>query len=514
MVKKKSNYHILVAQNFLSNISVDGTHQDTNLRIFQAKGLPKLTSEKKFSNGASSSVTVRNNESVISLGTSNSLGERLSSSNLPIDYVECDQNGIYLSNNFRETPQKKTSIFKRIAKIMSSDDVIYSMTATNSRTPILEEGVGKEDIGLVEFRSESPSCSSNQFSFLKRLKSTITHAERFYICSASSVHPLAVFSYLSPNYDFVDPLAPIFANTIVNKKKFRSKSIFGSSDRMRHQTNSSSEELRPFVFRDPEDQVILGQTRRKRNPSPFFTLFDKPLAQISSKKDRRESFRNGEMSEDPFAESIEVPQNVNREPSYERGTSVDDKYDLDVSRSDEPSEIVDEYDPSAFAELGIGKRTVIRHDRFVASTLHYETAERTKQVINEDFEVKYPIIHLTLSKMKSLKREMAELGRANEIDVYTVATAFVYFEKIVAKGLISKLNRKCVAGASLLVALKLNDYKKATIKAFIDQAEDKLREQKSELLAYELPLCSVLQFKLQPSIDEIQPHVDRLQFEM
>ncbi|KAF1770257.1 hypothetical protein GCK72_002075 [Caenorhabditis remanei] len=483
MVKKKSNYHILVAQNFLSNISVDGSHQDTNLRIFQAKGLPKLSSEKKFSNGASSSATVRNNESVISLGTSTSLGERLSSSNLPFEYTESDQH----------------------------DDVIYSMTSTNSRTPILEEGMNREDIGLVEFRSESPSCSSNQFSFLKRLKSTITHADRFYISTAASGHPFAVYSYLSPNNDYVDPLAPIFANTTVNKKKFRSKSIFGSSDRVRHQT--STEELRPFVFRDPDDQVILGQTRRKRNPSPFFTLFDKPPVQIS-RKDRRESFRNGDISEDLFAESIEVPQTVNREPSYERGTSVEDKYDLDVSRSDEPSEIVEEYDPTIFSELGIGKRTVIRHEGFIASTLHCESAERSKQVMNEDFEIKYPLIHLTLSKMKSLKREMALLGKSNEVDVYTVATAFVYFEKIIGKGLISKVNRKCVAGASLLIALKMNDYKKTTIKNYIDEAEEQLREQKSDLLAYELPICSVLQFKLQPSIEEIQPHVDRLQFEM
>ena len=71
-------------------------------------------------------------------------------------------------------------------------------------------------------------------------------------------------------------------NWIIKTKKY----IF-SSDRVRHQT--STEELRPFVFRDPDDQVILGQTRRKRNPSPFFTLFDKPPVQIS-RKDRRVSF--------------------------------------------------------------------------------------------------------------------------------------------------------------------------------------------------------------------------------
>ncbi|CDX47419.1 Cyclin N-terminal domain-containing protein [Caenorhabditis elegans] len=216
-----------------------------------------------------------------------------------------------------------------------------------------------------------------------------------------------------------------------------------------------------------------------------------------------------------FAETIEVPQAVNRDSSYERGTSIDEKCDLDASRSDEPSsEVIDEYDPIAFSELGIGKRTVIRHECCVASTLHCESAERAKQVINEDFEAKYPMIHLTLSKMKSLKREMAELGVSNGIDVYTVATAYVYFEKIILKGLISKVNRKCVAGAALLVALKMNDYKKSTIKSYIEQAEDQLREPKSDLLAYELPICSVLQFRLQPTIDEIQPHVDRLQFEM
>lgn len=200
---------------------------------------------------------------------------------------------------------------------------------------------------------------------------------------------------------------------------------------MRHQAHTSFEELRPFVFRDPEDQVILGQIRRKRNPSPFFTLFDKPPAPIY--KNRRESFRNGDISEDLFAESIEVPQTVNRDPSYERGASVDEKYELDVSRSDEPPEVTDEYDPNTFNELGIGKRTVIRHEAFIASTLHLELPERVKTVMNEDFVTKYPSIHLTMSKMKSIKREMIELAKTNRIDVQTLAIAFVYFEKIVIK---------------------------------------------------------------------------------
>uniref|UniRef100_A0A0K0DA88 RRM domain-containing protein n=1 Tax=Angiostrongylus cantonensis TaxID=6313 RepID=A0A0K0DA88_ANGCA len=77
------------------------------------------------------------------------------------------------------------------------------------------------------------------------------------------------------------------------------------------------------------------------------------------------------------------------------------------------------------------------------------------------------------------------------------------------KGLISKYNRKFVAGTALLVAVKLNDYKKPVI---VKSAEELLRISRREMLSFELPLCSALQFDLFPPSHHVEPHLRKLMF--
>jgi hypothetical protein len=41
MICQNEAYRLLVAHNFLKNISLDGTYDDTVLRIFKERGLPQ-----------------------------------------------------------------------------------------------------------------------------------------------------------------------------------------------------------------------------------------------------------------------------------------------------------------------------------------------------------------------------------------------------------------------------------------------------------------------------------------
>ncbi|KAM4688056.1 CDK5 and ABL1 enzyme substrate 1 isoform 1-T1 [Discoglossus pictus] len=186
--------------------------------------------------------------------------------------------------------------------------------------------------------------------------------------------------------------------------------------------------------------------------------------------------------------------------SIDTGSDIGDFIDYDPNLLDDPQ-----------WPCGKHKRVLI-FPSYMTTVIEYVKPSDLKKDMNETFKEKFPHIKLTLSKIRSLKRDIRKLAQDEcGYEEPTVAMAFVYFEKLALKGKLNKQNRKLCAGACILLAAKIgSDLRKHEVKHLIDKLEEKFRVNRRELMAFEFPVLVALEFALHLPEQEVMPHYRRL----
>ncbi|XP_075214800.1 CDK5 and ABL1 enzyme substrate 2 [Lycorma delicatula] len=503
------------AVSFLTNISLDGSPEDTNFGLFTKKDFLCVGNRSALNYKA---------EVVNETDLSNPVGRNYQSNEKCSDLVQMEtiieSVTTYTVACKPQDVQKNSGVvtpFRERTSTAGSDYCTELRSSSAYRKKVLHQGSlsdekshhhfsSNESIGSIIGRGkgagtilETVGVKEVRFLKLNQLHFQRLKDERLILSTANKI-PLAIFSHF-----------PYNRNCRIGRPEQRKEAGRRRNTSGPRPLSSINDTLDPFV--------LLGVERGHDGKEISYRQLLVPSKQFL--KDRKLTLVDNDGTE---SSSNVKHQSVSRCFSYDSSTHL-------TSGGGSPPPIVNEtksnldwddpmlgphipYSPNLLddPELGAGKHTtVLTFSSYITSIMDYVRPLDLKKELNDKFKEKFPHIQLTLSKLRSLKREMRKIAKQESTsELLTVSLAYVYFEKLILRSLINKENRKLCAGACLILSAKLNDVKGDSLKQLFERTESVFRLNRKELLASEFAVLVALEFGLHVPTWQVMPHYQRL----
>ncbi|CAH2104514.1 unnamed protein product [Euphydryas editha] len=495
----------LAAVTFLSNISLDGSFKDTELcQIIDKKSSKfdkcdcavKENQTNNHNDGLRNSVRNRTKvpqTSPIQKGSGDNLSLSSDSEQATVTPVKgIGYNAIRdrcSSGNNESFKDRRSSV--RVRKIVTQDDKSSS-----------------ESLNFGRYRTNSICVSekhvNKELRFIKPVKGVSFRDERVAFVSSQGP-PCALFSTI-----------PYSKTVKVVRSDLRKEGV-------RRRNTSGPRPLSAITDNGVDPFDLLGLEREENGQEISYSKLLIP-SRVCTREQYKKMYE-GDFSDKTTWKIMNRPHVIARCFSYESSqrattasspphTSIENKT-FDWDEGPIISQKYVQYCPNVLddPELIAGKhRTLLTFTSYMTSIIDYVRPQDLKKELNDKFREKFPHIKLTLSKLRSIKKEMRKIAKHDSggIDLLSVAQAYVYFEKLILAKLINKDNRKLCAGACLLLSAKLNDVKGETLKALIDRIETTFRVNKKDLIKFEFAVLVALEFGLHVPPYEVFPHYQRL----
>ncbi|KAJ1910368.1 hypothetical protein H4219_006226 [Mycoemilia scoparia] len=166
-------------------------------------------------------------------------------------------------------------------------------------------------------------------------------------------------------------------------------------------------------------------------------------------------------------------------------------------------------DLDAFYFENVEQRAASMAGGFMGSILHPSRYDDVRPEEERLFEEKYPYLEslgFNLEHLRKMKQSMLKMADEVDIELSSIALAFVYYEKLVIRGYVVKDNRKLVAAICLLLAIKVNEPKEKQIAEITEELEDEFDVSEKAIKESEFAVFSKLEFSLFVPIHEFMPH--------